>query len=159
MKKIALICMVLMLIAFASCEKPAQAEEIMLVEGQGLSLTMPFETGVTAFWFPSDNTIAGGISETFLRVKYVDVNHPTLSKFSIDLDGTLAQEINEGHDSLYGIGIKVNYKIAMESPTGIAFEPSIGITALRNLRGINVAGDIFRDYKLAIYGNIVLYKF
>ncbi len=117
------------------------------------------KTGATAFWFPSDNTIAYGVSETVLTLKYADVNHPMLSKLSLDLDGTLAQEVNVNKDTLYGIGVKVNYNTAMTNSTGVAFEPSIGITALRNMKGINSLTDIYTDMRMALYGTIVLYKF
>jgi len=147
MKKILLA--VLMILCFA----------IPVMAADGWNVTMPFETGITAFWFPTDNTIAGGLSETVLRVKYIDANRPILSKFSLDLDGTLAKEVNEAQDTLYGLGFKVNYHVAMTSSSGFTFEPSIGVTALRNLKGINTMSDVFKDYKIAVYGNIVLYKF
>ncbi len=147
MKKILLT--VLMILCFTV---PAMATD-------GWNVTMPFETGVTAFWFPTDNTIAGGLSETVLRIQYIDVNRPMLSKFSLDLDGTLAKEVNEAQDTLYGLGVKVNYHVVATSSSGITFEPSIGVTALRNLKGINDISDILKDYKIAIYGNVVLYKF
>lgn len=126
---------------------------------KGWILTMPFKTGVTGFWFPTDNTFAGGLNVTALSVRYISAENPTLSKISLDLDGTVAKEFNVANETLYGIGIKANYAKDMTSKTGVMFEPSIGITALRNLKGITAWQEIFRGYKFAFYGNVVLYKF
>jgi hypothetical protein len=126
---------------------------------KGWILTTPFKTGVTGFWFPTDNTFAGGLNVTALSVRYISAENPTLSKISLDLDGTIAKEFNAANETLYGIGIKANYAKDMTSKTGLMFEPSIGATALRNLKGITGWPDIFRDYRFAIYGTVVLYKF
>ena len=126
---------------------------------KGFILSYPMETAVTAFYFPTDKTIAGGISETVVRIKYISAENSTLSKIYLDLDGTLAKEFTEAQDSLYGIGIKAKYGVHMTSKTGMAFEPSIGVTALRSLKGINKASDVARNYRLALYGDIVLYRF
>lgn len=117
------------------------------------SVSVPMETGATAYWFPGDNTFAAGVSETVLRMKYAK-----LDKFSLDLDGTLAKEVNADSDTLYGIGCKVNYNIAYTNSSGITFEPSIGVTALRNMKNITKAADLLNDYRIAIYGNMVLYR-
>ena len=137
---------------------PVFAEDSPVVP-LGWSVTMPFKAGVTGFWFPSDNTFAGGVNLTAVSLRYNSPENPTLSKMSLDLDGTLAKEFNETNETLYGLGVKVNYAKDMTSKTGVTFEPSIGVTALRNLKGVEKFSDIFRDYKFAIYGNVVLYKF
>lgn len=140
-----------MSLLFAFGCKEAQAE--------GFEISTPLETGVTAFWFPEDNTLAGGISFTALRFKYVSPNLPTLSKIAIDLDGTVAKEINETQDTLYGIGAKASYDVDVIDQTGFVFKPSLGITALRDIHGIREAGDLLKDFKFAVYGTVVLYKF
>lgn len=150
MKKVAIILVIMMLAVFGGT---------ICVNAGGFEITAPFETGVTAFYFPTDNTIAGGVSETVLRLRYNDETHLLLQKLSLDLDGTLAQEINVEKDTLYGLGVKLNYDTEMLSNTGIVFQPSVGVTALRNMKGINTVSDIFREYKIAVYGNIVLYRF
>lgn len=134
-------------------DTPAPAEPL------GWNLSFFNGTGVTAFWFPTDNTIAGGLNTNLARVKNNDPVNPTLSKISIDLDATIAKEFNEAKDTLYGVGIKVNYAQSITNQSGFAFEPSIGVTALRNMEGINEISDMFRNFKFAVYGNVVLYKF
>jgi hypothetical protein len=154
MKRIAII-LILAMVALIGLTSISYAED----DAQGWNLTAPFETGVTAFYFPTDSTIAGGVSETVLRIRFVDVNRPILSRLSLDLDGTLAQAVNQDKDTLYGVGFKVNYDINMYGPSGVTFEPSIGITALRNAKNISGLSDLMKDYKIALYGTIVLYRF
>jgi hypothetical protein len=135
------------------------SKQVVAEDVQGFSLKSPMETAVTAFYFPSDKTIAGGIAETVLRAKWTDTDFPTLSKITVDLDVNIAKEVNENKDTLYGPGLKVNYDVDMVNDTGFTFKPSIGLTALRNIEGLNTASDILKNWRLAIYGNIVLYKF
>jgi hypothetical protein len=125
----------------------------------GWDISMPFKTGVTAFYFPTNSTYAAGVSTTIVSIKNNDPINPVLSKFSFDLDATIAQEFNETNDTLYGLGMKINYEKNMISKTGVTFTPSIGVTALKNLKGVNTGAELVRDYRFAIYGNIVLYKF
>ena len=115
-----------------------------------INVSMPMETTVTGFWFPTDDTIAVGVNHTVLRVA-----HSNLPKFSLDLDGTLAKEVNEAKDTLAGVGVKVNYHINKTTETGFVFMPSIGLTALKNIKGFK---DIAEDWKLAVYGSVILYK-
>lgn len=137
----------------------APATVTKAIETQGFSVTSPMETGITAFYFPSNKTIAGGIAETVLRVKWTDVDFPTLSKITTDLDVNIAKEVNESKGTLYGPGLKLNYDVDMVNDSGFTFKPSIGLTALRNIEGLNTATDVLKNWRLAIYGNIVLYKF
>lgn len=136
MKKVLLaLVMVLMTACFAQAE---------------FSLTMPMETTASGFWFPTDNTIAVGISHTVARLAYSG-----LPKVSLDLDGTLAKEVNEEKDNLAGIGVKINYHVQKATDTGFVFVPSIGVTALTNIKNIK---DVLKDYKIAVYGTMILYK-
>jgi hypothetical protein len=152
MKKLIMLLMVVMLIATAGMSYAGEGTD-------GFSVTIPLETSVTAFYFPTDNTVAGGIAETVLRVKWTDVDYPTMSKFTLDLDANIAKEVNETKETLYGPGIKVNYDVDEIDKSGVTFKPSIGITALRNAKDLNEAADILKNWRVAIYGNIVLYKF
>ena len=137
MKKILLaVVMVLCMAGFA------QASEF--------SVTMPMETTASGFWFPTDDTIAVGISHTVARLAYSG-----LPKVSLDLDGTLAKEVNEEKDNLAGIGIKINYHVQKATDTGFVFLPSLGVTALTNIKNIK---DVLKDYKIAVYGTMILYK-
>ena len=115
-----------------------------------INVSMPMETTATAFWFPTDDTIAVGVSHTVLRVA-----HTNLPKFSLDLDGTLAKEVNEAKDNLAGIGAKINYHVNKATETGFVFVPSVGVTALKNVKNIK---DIAEDWRVAVYGSLILYK-
>ena len=110
----------------------------------------PMETNVTGFWFPTDNSVAVGVSHTVIRV-----SHSNVDKFSLDLDATLAKEINADKDNLAGIGLKVNYNIQKADKTGFVFTPSIGITALNNVKSF---ATMFQDYRIAAYGTLLLYR-
>lgn len=110
----------------------------------------PMETTITGFWFPSDDTVAAGVSHTALRV-----SHSAVPNFSLDLDGTLAKEINVAKDNLVGIGVKVTYNIKKADTTGFVFMPSVGVTALNNIQNFKT---MFQDYRIAVYGTILLYK-
>jgi hypothetical protein len=159
MKKIILAVLMFVLIASIGGMGGSAFAEDTPKEVLGWDVTMPFKTGVTAFYFPSDSTFAGGLNTTVLSVRNNNPVNPTLSKITFDLDATVAQEFNENNDTLYGLGFKVNYAQNITSKSGVMFEPSIGVTALRNLKGINTFADVCRDYRFAIYGNVVLYKF
>lgn len=151
--------MMMMLLIIATAGIGFADDTVIAGDIQGFSITTPFETGVTAFYFPTDKTIAGGISETVLRARWVDTDFPTLSKIAVDLDLNIAKEVNEAGNSLYGPGLKVNYDVDMLNDSGFVFKPSVGITAVRNLKGLNTVADVIKDFRVAIYGSIVLYKF
>jgi len=131
----------LVVVLMLGCFSTAQAE---------VNVSMPMETTITGFYFPTDDTIAVGVNHTVLRVA-----HSALPKFSIDLDGTLAKEVNEAKDTLAGAGVKVNYHINRTTETGFVFMPSIGLTGLKNIKSFK---DIAEDWKLAVYGSVILYK-
>ena len=118
--------------------------------GEGFSISIPMETTATAFWFPTDDTVAVGISHTVLRAA-----HSSLPSFSLDLDGTLAKEVNEAKDNLAGIGLKVNYHVQKATEAGFVFVPSVGVTALKNVKNFK---DIALDWRVAVYGSVILYK-
>lgn len=132
----------------------AQAQEPV----QGLQVTTPFETGITGLWFPGDDTIAGGVNFTAVRVKYCDFDFPTICKIAVDLDGVIAKEVNADKETLYGPGVKVNYDIDMINDTGFTFKPSIGLTFLKNADNFDMQ-NVLQDWRFAIYGNVILYKF
>ena len=108
------------------------------------------ETNITGFWFPTDNTFAMGVSHTVLRLSHSDI-----PKVTLDVDGTLAKEINIDKDNLAGVGVKLAYNIQKVDKEGFAFIPSLGITALNNVRKL---GSILQDYRIAVYGTVILYK-
>ena len=110
----------------------------------------PMETNATAFWFPTDDTFAMGISHTVLRV-----SHPDIPKITLDFDGTLAKEVNADKDNLAGIGVKLAYNIQKVDKSGFAFIPSLGITALNNVKSFKT---VLQDYRIAVYGTVILYK-
>ena len=141
-KRLIISVLVVMLLMLAGCKK---------AEASDFTITVPMETGITGFWFPDDDTIAGGVSLTVMRLQ-----HAKIEKFSLDLDGTLAKEINENKDTLAGIGVKVNYLVGQTNEAGLVFEPSIGVTLLNNVKAFE---DVITGFRVAIYGNIVLYKF
>ena len=157
MKKLILV--VIMFLVIGGMGGSALAEDAPPVEPLGWNLTYFNGTGITAFYFPTDSTIAGGLNTNLSRVSNNDPANPFLSKLSIDLDATIAKEFNEAKDTLYGLGLKLNYAQTMTSKSGIVFEPSIGATALRNMKDIKEFSDAFRNFKFALYGNVVLYKF
>ena len=154
MRKTVISLLIILLISFIGCKKAEAGEGT-----DGFKITIPMETSITAFYFPSDSTIAGGIAETILRVKWTDVDYPTASKLTLDIDVNIAKEVNKNKDTLYGPGIKLNYDVDMVNDTGFMFKPSLGLTVLRNTEGLNVSGDVLKNWRLAIYGSIVLYKF
>lgn len=122
-------------------------------EGKQFSVTFPMETGATAFWFPGDGTYAVGLAHTFMRVKYA-----AIPNVQLDVDATVAQEVNQGRDTLAGIGVKVGYKPSAGQLTGFAFEPSLGVTALNNLAKGKAISEILQNYRVAVYGTILLYR-
>ena len=73
----------------------------------------------------------------------------------MDFDGTLAKEVNADKDNLAGIGVKLAYNIQKVDKAGFAFIPSLGITALNNVKSFKT---VLQDYRIAIYGTAVLYK-
>lgn len=113
-------------------------------------IEFPMETNLTGFWFPSNNAFAIGVSHTVLRL-----SHTQIPKVTLDFDGTLAKEINIEKDNLGGVGIKINYNIQKATETGFVFTPSLGITALSNIKSF---ATILQDYHIAIYGTLILYK-
>ena len=110
----------------------------------------PMETNVTGFWFPTDDTFAMGVSHTVLRLSHSDI-----PKVTLDLDGTLAKEVNADKDNLAGVGVKLAYNIQKVDKAGFAFIPSLGVTALNNVKNFKT---MLQDYRIAIYGTLLLYK-
>jgi hypothetical protein len=123
------------------------------VEVKKFTVTSPMETNVVGFWFPSDGTFAVGLSQTFLRIE-----HTSIPKLSLDLDFTIAQEVNENKDTLAGIGVKLNYNSKKADSTGFVFIPSLGITALNDFAKNKAFKEIAQNIRIAIYGSILLYK-
>jgi hypothetical protein len=109
------------------------------------------QTGVTGYWFPQNDTIAVGTFLTVLRVE-----HSSLPLWSIDLDGTLTKEVNENKDTLAGIGLKLNYNVNYTDDTGFVFVPSLGVTVMNSIKSFDT---IVMDFRPAVYGSVVLYKF
>ena len=122
-------------------------------EAEGFRLTFPQETAVTAFWFPSNGVYAGGVAHTFVRIE-----HSSIPKIYLDGDLTVAKEFNNGSDTLAGLGIKVGYKPSATDKTGFAFEPSLGIAVLSNFLKGSTLDALYSNHKLAIYGNVLLYR-
>jgi len=122
-------------------------------EAEGFKLTFPQETAVTAFWFPSSGVYAGGIAHTFIRV-----THGAVPKVFFDGDITIAKEFNNGSDTLAGLGVKVGYKPSATDKAGFAFEPSIGVALLNNFLTDKTLAGIVKNHKVAIYGNVLLYR-
>jgi len=116
-------------------------------------VTFPMETGATAFWFPSDGTYALGLAHTVIRV-----THTSIPNIQLDADATIAQEINIDKDTLGGLGIKLGYKPSQGKLIGFAFEPSLGITFLNDFTKFKKVEDIFTNYKIAVYGTVLLYR-
>ncbi len=56
-----------------------------------------------------------------------------------------------------GIGIKANLNVA-EITQKLTFLPSLGITALNNFEKFRTIEDIIKNYEIAVYGTILLYK-
>lgn len=137
---------VIIMLILTFCVLEAQAES-------NVSVTFPMETGATAFWFPSDGTYAVGLAHTFLRVKY-----GAIPNMQLDVDATVAREVNQDKDTLAGVGVKVGYKPSTGTLTGFAFEPSIGVTALNNWTKSKILSEILQNYRIAIYGTILLYR-
>ncbi len=144
MKKVFMVLVLLFMAGFAGYAFAQEPVE------KGFKLTFPQETAATAFWFPSSDSFAAGVSHTVLRVSHSDI-----PKFSLDLDGTLAKGVNAEKDNLAGIGIKLNYNIQTADKTGFTFIPSIGISALNNVKSFKT---VFQDYRIAIYGTAIMYR-
>lgn len=120
----------------------------------GFQLSNPNETGATGFYFPSDGSMAGGLTYTGLRLK-----HTAITFASLDIDGTLAQKIGENNnDTLAGLGFKVNFYI-VPTKAGWNFLPNIGYTGLANMKDLKLPADLFKNLKGAIYGTLIQYKF
>jgi len=119
----------------------------------GFNLSSPNETGATAFYFPSDGSVAGGLTYTGLRGQ-----HSAIKFASLDLDGTLAQKIGADNDTFGGLGMKVNLHI-LETKAGFNFLPNIGFTWVSNLKKISLPKEFFKDLKGAIYGTLIMWKF
>ena len=119
----------------------------------GFKVDVPNESGVTAFYFPVDGNVAGGLTYTGLRL-----SHTAVPIASLDLDGTLAQKIGNDSDTLAGLGVKVNLYLMQNKP-GWNFLPNIGYTFLSNMKNLSMPKDFFSNMKGAIYGTIVMYKF
>ena len=112
-------------------------------------LSFPQETAATGFWFISSDTYAFGISHTAVRLMFPQITN----RISLDLDGTLAREINDNCDTVYGIGVKVNFFTPVERSTGFNFLPSVGLTGMNKLDDMD---NIF-DLKWAVYGTLIQY--
>lgn len=117
------------------------------------TVNMPMETSMTAFWFPSDGVFAMGASHTFLRI-----THSSLPQINFDMDVTIAQEVNQDMDTLGGIGAKIGYKPKDDVKSGLSFEPSLGITFMNNFVKFKKFDEIVANYKFAVYGTILLYR-
>ena len=118
------------------------------------TITSPKETGVTAFWSPKDGTFYGGINFTALRATYAKIDWA-----SLDLDGTLAQEINKDADTLAGIGIKANTNVKKTIEPGFSVMPSAGLTVMTNFSKNEFPKNTFTKLEVLIYGTFLLYKF
>ena len=138
MKKIVLTVLILLMATFAQA---------------GIKVDVPNESGVTAFYFPVDGNVAGGLTYTGLRL-----SHTAVPIASLDLDGTMAQKIGNDSDTLAGLGLKANLYL-MENKAGWNFLPNIGYTWLSNMKNLSMPKDFFSNMKGAIYGTIVMYKF
>ena len=119
----------------------------------GFKVDAPNETGATAFYFPVDGNVAGGLTYTGLRF-----SHTAVPIASLDLDGTLAQKIGNDSDTLAGLGVKVNLYLMQNKP-GWNFLPNIGYTWLSNMKDLSMPKDFFSNMKGAIYGTLIMYKF
>jgi hypothetical protein len=153
MREIIIALIMLLLVMFVP--QFAKAEVVSANEADtGFSITFPMETAATGFWFPDTGAFAAGVSHTFMRVK-----HSAIKFMSIDFDGTLAQEVSQGDNTLFGLGIKANLDfVKLPSDNGFAFVPSIGVTALNNFNEFRTFNDIADHYEIAVYGSVLLYK-
>lgn len=138
--------------AFAG-DQAAPSTPTVLWQSNGLLVTSPMETGAVGFWFPGDGAFAAGVAHTFLRV-----SHSAIPKLTLDIDATIAQEVNQDGHTLGGIGAKLGYNVIPPSETGFSFAPSIGITALNDFAKFKTIGDIVGHYRIAVYGTLLLYK-
>lgn len=146
MKRLFVICIILCSFGIAY-----SADELFVI-GENITIKMPMESSAVGMYFPTDETIAVGLSYTAFRIQ-----HTGLKDFSLDIDGTVAKEVNENKDTLAGIGLKVNYNVQqVDEETGFVFVPSIGVTALNNIKSFDT---VLQDYRIAIYGTMILYKF
>lgn len=118
------------------------------------SITSPKELGATAFWSPKDGTFYGGVNFTALRLRHVAINWA-----SLDLDGTLAQEINKDGDSLAGLGVKVNTNVKQTIEPGFSVMPSAGLTVMTNFNKNEFPKNTFTKLEVLIYGTFLMYKF
>ncbi|MEJ2700190.1 MAG: hypothetical protein P8Z70_11100 [Desulfuromonadales bacterium] len=132
----------------ADVNKPA-----VILQSGGLLVTSPMETGAVGFWFPGDGSFAAGIAHTILRA-----SHSSVPKLTLDVDATIAQEVNQTKDTLGGIGFKLGYNVIPPSQVGFSFAPSIGLTALNDFETFHTIGDILTHYRIAVYGTVLLYK-
>lgn len=114
-------------------------------------VAFPMETGAVGYWFPNTGAFAVGVSHTFIRVG--DDRIPV----TLDLDGTIAQEVNQEENTLGGIGVKANFNISTPEK-GLSFLPSLGITLLNDFEKFRKAQDILDNYELAVYGTLLMYK-
>jgi len=118
------------------------------------SVTSPMETGVTAFYNPGTGAVYGGVNHTILRVQHAKVTFATL-----DVDGTLAQEINEDADTLAGIGVKINSNLLKtKAEPGFNLMPSIGVTAMTNFDKSEFPRGIISKAEVLIYGTVIMYS-
>lgn len=144
-----------MLLAFVLLAFSMSAFAEDAVPESGFLVTSPRETGAVGFWFPRTGTKALGVSHTVVRVQ-----HSAIKIVSLDLDGTVAQEVSErdNNKTLAGIGIKANFNVMKTSEAGFSFLPSTGITALNDFKEFNKPKDIIENYELAVYGTLLMYR-
>jgi len=118
------------------------------------TITSPKETGATAFWSPKDGTFYGGINFTALRA-----THAKIDWASLDLDATLAQEINKDGDTLAGLGVKVNANVKKVVEPGLSVVPSAGITVMSNFNKTEFPRDTLTKVEVLIYGTFLMWTF
>ena len=138
--------------SFAADAVPAATTDVVVLQTGGFTITSPMETSAVGFWFPGDGTFAAGIAHTVLRAR-----HEAVPKLHLDIDGVIAQEVNQDKDTLAGVGFKLAYESNV-TKAGFTFEPSLGLTALNNFAKWKTADDILRNYRVAVYGSLLLYK-
>jgi len=118
------------------------------------TITSPKELGATAFWSPKDGTFYGGVNFTALRLKHVAVDWA-----SLDLDGTLAQEINKDGDALAGLGVKANTNTAKTIEPGFSVMPSAGLTVMTNFNKNEFPKNTFTKLEVLVYGTFLMFRF
>lgn len=142
--------LIVTLIVLLVCSSFCYAQEAE----KGFSVTSPMETSAVGFWFPNSGAYAGGVSHTFLRL-----THSAITWASLDADGTLAQEINQDKDTMWGLGLKGNLSIWKASTEkGFSFLPSIGATAMNNFSKFKTLKDILENYEISVYGTLLMYR-